>query len=105
MKYRKLLGDLGENLVLEYERKRLHDVGLIDLANKVKHVSAEEGDGAGYDILSFEENGEKKFIEVKTTRGSVRSDFYISANEVEFSKNHADNFYLYHCRSYLPFNS
>ena len=50
---------------------------------------------AGYDILSYMPSGEKKFIEVKTSTGRVEAPFYISANELEFSKQHSQNYYLY----------
>jgi Domain of unknown function (DUF3883) len=46
-----------------------------DLAAKARHVSQIEGDGAGYDIESFEIDGTPKFIEVKTTRGDGPSSW------------------------------
>jgi len=36
-----------------------------------------------------------KFIEVKTTRGSEWSGFYMSGAEIRFSDEHADRYYLY----------
>ena len=44
-----------------------------DLARKVIWVSEEEGDGAGYDIESFEPDGRPRLIEVKTTNGWERT--------------------------------
>ena len=53
-------------------------LGRPDLAEKVIHVSQIEGDGAGYDIKSFHEDGTVKYIEVKTTRGGIfHSLFYV----------------------------
>jgi len=49
----------------------------------------------GYDILSFELDGRKKHIEVKTTRSSIIRSFYLSKNEIEFSVDYSDSFYLY----------
>lgn len=89
------LGLAGEHAVLKYERKRLEAMGRLDLANRVHHVSAVEGDGAGYDILSFDENGGALYIEVKTTRGYARTAFFMSRNEVEFARLNADNYVLY----------
>jgi len=43
-------------------------------------VSVLEGDGAGYDILSFHVDGTAKHIEVKTTTRACDSDFFVSAN-------------------------
>lgn len=89
------LGLAGELLVLKHEKEVLSSNGRLDLAGKVIHVSEEEGDGAGYDILSFTLEGEAKFIEVKTTRGGQHTAFYMSANEVAFNKAHVENYYLY----------
>ena len=64
------------------------------MRRKIIHVS-ESNDSAGYDILSYDKDGNQIFIEVKTTLGPVRTDFYISPGEIKFSKNNADNYYLY----------
>ena len=62
------LGKRGEELVLHHERLRLGQ-DRPDLAKKVKWISQELGDGAGYDILSFDITGKERLIEVKTTIG------------------------------------
>ena len=62
------LGLLGEKLVFEYEKWNLNTSGKESLADQVKWVSKEEGDGAGFDILSKNHNGTDKYIEVKTTK-------------------------------------
>jgi hypothetical protein len=59
------------------------------------HHSKHIGDGLGYDILSKDENGEDKYIEVKTTAGGLNTPFYVTANELERSKQDSDRFYLY----------
>lgn len=51
-----------------------------DLSRRVRWVAAEDGDGAGYDVLSFEGQGDERLIEVKTTDGSVRTPFFLSRN-------------------------
>jgi hypothetical protein len=89
------LGLLGEQLVLEQEVKLLVDAGRNDLAAKVIHVSVVEGDGAGHDIKSFTLDGQIKFIEVKSTKGNASAAFFITPNEVEFSRKNPNNFYLY----------
>lgn len=89
------LGLLGEELVLKHEIDALRNAGRDDLADKVVHVSVVEGDGAGHDIKSFGADGEVKFIEVKSTKGTASAAFFISPNEVEFSRKNAKNFYLY----------
>ena len=68
------------------------------LKKLVKRVSEEIGDGLGFDILSYEEVDGiliEKYIEVKGTKGGIKSDFYLSRNELEFSKEYQDKFYLY----------
>jgi hypothetical protein len=50
----KRIGRAGELLVLDYERQALVNAGLPELAEKVRHVAEVEGDGAGYDIESYE---------------------------------------------------
>ena len=53
------------------------------------------GYGAGYDVKSFSLDGSAKFIEVKTTRDDGETPFYVSTNEIEFSKRHAPQYLLY----------
>ncbi len=61
------LGFAGEELVLNYERARLIRSGQERLAGSIEHVSRVRGDAEGFDILSFEESGQERLIEVKTT--------------------------------------
>jgi hypothetical protein len=75
------LGRAGEEFVLELERRRLTDAERSDLARKVRWIAVEEGDGAGYDILSFDPSGREQLLEVKTTNGSARTPFFLSRNE------------------------
>jgi len=96
------LGLAGELMVLNSEKKTLEDNGLPDLAKKVKHVSVEDGDGAGYDILSYDLNGNKKYIEVKTTKGDKDEPYFITRRELVFSKLHFANYYLYRVFNFNP---
>lgn len=77
------LGRAGEERVLAHERASLRAAGRDDLARKVRWVSQEDGDGAGYDIASFSSDGRSRLIEVKTTNGWERTPFHISSNELE----------------------
>lgn len=90
------LGRDGEELVLHFERQRLHAQDRPDLARKIRWVSEEDGDGAGYDILSFDTKGKERFLEVKTTVGSDTTPFYITRNELSFSSERPEAFRL--CR-------
>ena len=80
------LGRAGEERVLSHERSSLAAVGRDDLARRVRWVSNEDGDGAGYDIASFEMDGRSRLIEVKTTNGWERTPFHISRNELAVSE-------------------
>jgi hypothetical protein len=62
------LGRAGELAVVGRERQLLSAMGRQDLSRRVEHVSDTQGDGLGYDVLSFEADGTEKFIEVKTTK-------------------------------------
>lgn len=69
------LGLAGEEFALRFERWRLIQLGAGQLAERVAHVSASEGDGLGYDIRSFETDGQQRFIKVKTTSFGERTPF------------------------------
>jgi Domain of unknown function (DUF3883) len=90
------LGRDGEELVFHFERERLRQLDRSDLVKKIRWVSEEDGDGAGYDILSFDEKGKERFLEVKTTVGSDITPFYITRNELSFSSERPEAFRL--CR-------
>ena len=76
------LGRAGEECVLVHEQTSLRAAGRGDLAKKVRWVSEEDGDGAGYDIASYTPEGQRRLIEVKTTNGWERTPFHISRNEL-----------------------
>lgn len=89
------LGSAGENLVIQYEIEQLKGPrNRPDLVDKVEHIALTDP-AAGYDIRSFDKDGKETFIEVKTTRGSKGSAFYISRNEVEVSKQLGEQFLIY----------
>lgn len=89
------LGLAGEEFVVNYERWRLLQLGKRRLAERVEHTSRIRGDGAGYDILSFEENGAERFIEVKTTAYAMETPFFISQGEVMFANQYEVQFSIY----------
>jgi hypothetical protein len=88
------LGRLGEKRIVLHEKSTLIRNGREDLADKVRWVSDLDGDGAGYDIASFETSGAPRLIEVKTTNGWERTPFYISKNELEVSRDRQDEWCL-----------
>jgi hypothetical protein len=89
-------GRNGELLVVEFEKKKLANLGS---SKRVKHVAL-EGDGHGYDIESYNEKGENIYIEVKTTVGGVNTSFDVSSNEVLVSEEKNKQYYIYRLFNY-----
>lgn len=89
------LGLAGELIVAENEARSLHLAGHKHLASRVEHVSQSQGDGLGFDILSFEPNGKERLIEVKTSRYAASTPFYITKNELETAEKNPLNYWLY----------
>jgi hypothetical protein len=89
------LGKAGEAFVVEIERKQLAQADRDDLARKVRWVAEEDGDGAGYDIYSFDPYGHERLIEVKTTNGAARTPFFLSRNECELAAERPTDWSIY----------
>lgn len=94
------LGRAGEERVLQHERTTLRQAGRDDLAERVRWVSQEDGDGTGYDIRSFSPAGRERLIEVKTTNGWERTPFHVSRNELEVSEEHRDTWCLFRVHNF-----
>lgn len=88
------LGKAGEELVLRHEQARLRTERREDLADKVRWTAVQDGDGAGYDIFSFENDGRDRLIEVKTTNGWERTPFHVTRNELAVADANRDNWHL-----------
>jgi hypothetical protein len=89
------LGIAGEEFVINFERARLIRAGSEKLAAKIEHTSRVRGDGDGFDILSFEETGRERLIEVKTIKYGRDTPFFVSRNELAVSDARSDLYYLY----------
>lgn len=90
------LGQRGEEFVLAVEKTRLTSIGREDLVEDVEWTSKVKGDGAGYDIRSFEgKTDDELFIEVKTTNSGLYQPFLITQNELLFSEANVERFALY----------
>jgi len=90
----KRIGDRGEQIVLKAERNFLEKNGKPELADKVDRISKCD-DSFGCDIVSFDLDGKKKFIEVKSTLRPIGfSNIYISSNELEVAEL-KENYYFY----------
>ena len=89
------LGAAGESFVLNFERARLIHAGRESLANRIEHTAVVKGDYEGYDILSFEESGAERLIEVKTTKYGLETPFFVTRNELATSERRAIQYQLY----------
>lgn len=92
---RKLTGRKGEEIAVIIEKEYLENIGRKDLAERVKNLADEQGDGLGYDILSYFADGRKKYIEVKSTVNNIEAPYYLSINELNFLKEHPEDYFLY----------
>ena len=86
------LGKRGEERILLHEQAGLRAAGRADLARAVRWVAEEDGDGAGYDIRSFDLSGRERLIEVKTTVGTSTTPFFLTENERAFAEERPDAF-------------
>lgn len=91
----KIIGLAGEQFVVEYEKSSLKKAGKENLAFKVNHAAQTQGDGLGYDVLSYFSNGEPKFIEVKSTRENSLRVFSLTKNELIFLQANLSNSFIY----------
>ena len=94
------LGRMGERFALAFERARLAAMGLERYARQVEHVAETRGDGLGFDILSFEPEGEERLIQVKTTAFGRHTPFFVSSNELQVPREHGAHYHLYRVFSY-----
>lgn len=94
-----LLGFLGEQFIFEHEKKSLIEANRTSLSDRVEHVSVTRGDGCGFDILSFKPDGNPKFIEVKTSE-KQNTDFFITNNELNCSRDYSVYYYLYRLNNF-----
>ncbi len=83
-------GELAERFVLQYEQLRLDD------KDGIQWIAPYDS-GAGYDILSFQEDSSlenDRFIEVKSYTGT-NPYFYWTKNEVSVAKRHQNKYCIY----------
>ncbi|MGI6588950.1 MAG: DUF3883 domain-containing protein [Peptococcia bacterium] len=93
LKRQKEVGYIAEMLVIEYETEKLRKCGKGYLVNSIDWVSQRDCT-AGYDIRSFNENGDVIYIEVKGTSGDC-NQFEITKNELEKAKQLKETYFIY----------
>lgn len=96
------LGMAGERFVVEFERERLRRAGRNDLAEDVRWISDLDGDGFGYDVKSFEADGQERLLEIKTTCGHERTAFWLTRREIDVA---AENSGIYRIRRVFHFRN
>jgi hypothetical protein len=89
------LGAAGELFVLEVEHRRLWESGHRHLAERIEHVAQTQGDGLGYDIVSYDTGGRDRLIEVKTTNFGRMTPFFASEKEVHVSETRSSHYQVY----------
>lgn len=89
------LGAAGEQFVINYERARLIRAGRDALAARIEHTSRIRGDYEGYDILSYDEAGVERLIEVKTTKYGADTPFFVTRNELNTSEKRPALYHVY----------
>ncbi|MCL1044926.1 DUF3883 domain-containing protein [Shewanella electrodiphila] len=92
------IGKNSEKFALKWEKERLRELGLTELAGKIEDMTKRPG--YGYDFLSFNVDGSKRYIEVKTLRQLPNKEgcsFHLSSNELAKSTSPElkDNYYFY----------
>jgi hypothetical protein len=88
------VGNAGEKAVFKHEKEKLIKAGLTSLADKVVHEAA-EGNTPGWDITSFDKDGEKIYIEVKSSTGKIITSVDITDNEWKAASDNRDKYFLY----------
>ncbi len=90
----KKIGKAGEEHVYLYEYNKLKKLGKEDLSKKIKKHFA-KFEYPGWDITSFNEKGEKIYIEVKSTTAKAINSFEITDNEWMGAKTEKAKYFVY----------
>ncbi len=81
------IGFLGEKYVFEMLSNKYSNTKWASENGKSAQINPEGVAGLGYDIEYIDENGVRKFVEVKTSKGK-EIVFYMSENEFDFAIKH-----------------
>lgn len=89
---RRLVGEIGEELVIDAARAELRALGHVSLAREVHRVSL-VSDQLGYDVTAPRIEGPPRLLEVKSTTGDVTGpsiSLHLSRNEADTGRALAD---------------
>lgn len=87
------IGDRGEELVLMSEIQKVKEWGLpAEMVEQVRRVSL-ESDDYGFDILSFDKDGNERYLEVKSTKQNKKDfSFILTRNEFDHAKSYGEQY-------------
>ena len=86
------VGKLGEQIVVEFERRRLMQAGRQDLAERIVwHRHHPTNRTPGWDVTSFEVSGEERLIEVKASDSKELKDVELTVSEWNQAKSHEES--------------
>jgi hypothetical protein len=94
--FQKKMGKKAESFILEWEKKRLKNIGYSSMLPFVKSISTDNVN-AGYDIESVdggEQADNERYIEVKSSTG-LNPVFYWSANEIACARKYRKSYWIY----------
>jgi hypothetical protein len=95
--HRRLIGEIGEELVVRAAKEQLLALGHGDLAAQVRRVSL-GSDALGYDITAPRTTGAKRLLEAKAAASGTMAQFFLSRNELETGLTYPDDWFLVYCR-------
>lgn len=84
---KKLRGELSEKFVLEIEKKKLEGSEKEPVQVSIDNVAL------GYDVLSYDSNGNEIYIEVKTLMNN--NSFFWTNNEINTAQKLEQSYYIY----------
>ena len=92
-------GIINEKNIYEKEIQRLCEEEAYEQIKAMEEFFINKKENEGFDILSFEKDGTgqyiEKYIEVKSTKGNEGTPIDITVDEIDFAREHLDNYYLY----------
>ena len=91
----KKVGNAGEEHVYNFEFNYLSNIGRCDLALKIVKQYEDLTNFPGYDIQSFDDQGNEIYIEVKSTKSEKRDSFGISRNEIKSARKYKNKYFIY----------
>jgi hypothetical protein len=93
----RLVGEIGEEIVVQAARDQLLGAGHPELAAKVRRVSL-GSDALGYDVTAPRTTGPRRLFEVKASTRRDSAEFFLSRNEWATGIRYGDDWFLVYCR-------